>query len=67
MRLFVATFTPKKKAAAKLKNAAQSTARKGGNTLVEMIVAIEFAASFMPLKKSNKSATAIVIIIMGSI
>jgi hypothetical protein len=33
------------KKATKLKNAAQTTALKGVNTLVETIVAIEFAAS----------------------
>jgi hypothetical protein len=44
-----ATCTPKKNAAAKLKNAAHNTAWKGVKTLVETIVAMEFAASFIPL------------------
>ena len=43
----------------KLKNAAQATAYCGRSTRVETMVAIEFAASFMPLRKSNASATAI--------
>jgi hypothetical protein len=47
--IVLATFTPKKNAAAKLKNAAQRTAWKGDKTLVETTVAIEFAASFIPL------------------
>ena len=43
----------------KLKNAAQATAYCGRSTRVDTMVAIEFAASFMPLRKSNASATAI--------
>ena len=41
----VATFTPKIKAAAKLKNAAQKTAVSGESTRVATTVAIELAAS----------------------
>jgi hypothetical protein len=40
-----ATWSPKKRNAMKLKNAAQNTAALGGRTRVETIVAIEFAAS----------------------
>src|SRR5450755_2586484 len=54
-----ATCSPKNRKAMKLKNAAQATAYCGRNTRVDTIVAIEFAASFMPLRKSNASATAI--------
>ncbi len=43
----------------KLKKPAQRTAYCGRSTRVETIVAIELAASFMPLRKSNASATAI--------
>ena len=41
----LATLTPKPKAAAKLKNAAHSTACRGVRTRVETIVATELAAS----------------------
>jgi hypothetical protein len=44
------------KNATKLKNAAHSTAWKGVRTRVETMVAIELAASWKPLMKSNKSA-----------
>src|ERR1019366_1001245 len=54
-----ATCSPKNRNAIKLKNAAQATAYCGRKTRVDTIVAIEFAASFMPLRKSNASATAI--------
>ena len=37
----------------KLKNAAQATAVCGRSTRVDTIVAIEFAASCTPLRKSN--------------
>jgi len=47
--MVVATPTPKIKAAAKLKNAAQATAWPGVKTLVDTTVAIELAASFIPL------------------
>ena len=42
----------------KLKNAAHNTARRGDRTLVETTVAIELAASWNPLTKSNASAIA---------
>src|SRR5687768_5435330 len=51
------TAVPKAKAATKLKNAAQMTAAVGVSTRVETIVAIELAASWNPLRKSNTSAT----------
>src|SRR5450759_2771195 len=54
-----ATCRPKNRKAMKLKNAAQTTAYCGRSTRVETMVAIAFAASFMPLRKSNASATAI--------
>ena len=54
-----ATCSPNTRKAMKLKNAAQATAYCGRSTRVETMVAIEFAASFMPLRKSNASATAI--------
>src|SRR4051812_47466407 len=47
------TAVPKTKAATKLKNAAQMTACVGDSTRVETIVAIEFAASWKPLRKSK--------------
>ena len=43
----------------KLKNAAQATAYCGRSTRVDTIVAMEFAASCSPLRKSNASATRI--------
>ena len=43
----------------KLKNAAHITAYRGLNTRVDTMVAIEFAASCKPLRKSNASATTI--------
>ena len=54
-----ATAVPKPKAARKLKAAAQNTAWPGVSTRVETTVAIEFAASWKPLMKSNVSATKI--------
>ena len=56
--IVLATAVPKVNAAAKLKNAAQKTARKGDSTRVETTVAIEFAESCIPLMKSKTSATA---------
>src|SRR5665213_1915922 len=53
-----ATWTWKKKAAMKLKKAAQITACFGESTRVETTVAIEFAASCMPFMKSNRNASA---------
>ena len=41
----------------KLKKAAQMTAYCGLRTRVETMVAIEFAASCRPFRKSNRSAT----------
>src|SRR5207248_170943 len=52
-----ATLVPNKKAATKLKNAAQMTACVGESTRVETTVAIEFAASWNPLRKSKIRAT----------
>src|SRR6476646_447418 len=52
-----ATAVPKTAKAMKLKNAAQTTAWNGLSTLVETMVAIEFAASWKPLTKSKASAT----------
>ena len=51
-----ATCVPRTKAATKLKNAAQTTAFCGESTRVETTVAIEFAASWKPFRKSNASA-----------
>src|SRR5438105_4786385 len=53
----VATWTPKPKAATKLKKAAHTTACSGVSTRVETTVAIELAASWKPLMKSKTSAT----------
>jgi hypothetical protein len=53
-----ATFRWKMKIATKLKNAAQITAWYGRSTPVETTVAIEFAASWKPFRKSNTSASA---------
>src|SRR5579863_6544687 len=54
-----ATLSPNTRKATKLKNAAQTTAYCGRSTRVDTIVAIELAASCNPLRKSNRSATAI--------
>src|SRR4051812_8878498 len=48
-----ATLVPKRNAATKLKNAAQTTACPGVSTRVETTVAIELAASWNPLRKSK--------------
>jgi hypothetical protein len=53
----VATLTPKPKAAAKLKKAAQATATFGESVRVETTVATELAASWKPFRKSKTSAT----------
>ncbi len=45
----LATAVPKMNAAAKLKNAAHTTARPGDSTRVETTVAMELAASWKPL------------------
>ena len=55
--MVLATAVPNANAAAKLKNAAQTTAFPGDSTRVETTVAIELAASWKPLMKSNASAT----------
>src|SRR6185312_11573723 len=52
-----ATCRPKNKNAMKLKNAAHATAYCGFSTRVETMVAIEFAASCSPFRKSKISAT----------
>src|SRR5215217_2452572 len=54
----LATAVWNTKKAAKLKKAAQMTASRGVRTLVETTVAIELAASWKPLVKSNTSASA---------
>src|SRR5204862_2056761 len=58
VQIVSATCSPKNKKAMKLKNAAQNTAARGGNTRVDTIVAIELAASCKPFKKSKARATA---------
>ena len=55
--IVAATCSPKNKKATKLKNAAHTTAHRGESTRVETTVAIELAASWNPLTKSNTSAT----------
>ena len=52
-----ATAVPKMRKATKLKKAAQTTACRGVRTRVETMVAIELAASCMPLVKSKARAT----------
>src|SRR5262249_11796972 len=56
--IVLATWVEKTRKATKLKNAAHSTAQRGESTRVETTVAIELAASWNPLTKSNASATA---------
>src|SRR5436190_3565720 len=56
--IVAATFVPKIRNATKLKNAAQTTAARGVRTRVETTVAMEFAASWKPLKKSKARAIA---------
>ena len=55
----LATLRPNTMKAMKLKKAAQKTAYCGLSTRVETIVAMEFAASCRPLRKSKASATKI--------
>src|SRR6185295_3720028 len=55
--MVLATLVPRTKAATKLKNAAQATALWGERTRVETTVAMEFAASWKPFRKSNVRAT----------
>src|ERR1051325_2428994 len=54
----LATLMPTVKSAAKLKNAAQTTAWIGLSTRVPTMVAMEFAESWNPLMKSNANAIA---------
>jgi hypothetical protein len=56
--IVLATAVPNAKAAAKLKKAAQKTARKGLRTRVDTTVAIELAESCIPLMKSKTRAMA---------
>src|SRR5579871_109136 len=58
--MVLATAVPRKKAATKLKNAAQITASLGESTRVETTVAMLLAASWKPLRKSKVSATRMV-------
>jgi len=51
-----ATCTPKMNTATKLNTVAHTTARRGDSTRVETMVATELAASFIPLRKSNRRA-----------
>src|SRR3954471_18187215 len=60
-----ATCAPKIRNATKLKKAAHITACCGRNTRVETMVAIEFAASCSPLRKSKARATVIRAIRIG--
>jgi hypothetical protein len=55
-----ATRGAKMNMAMKLKNAAHSTATRGERTRVDTTVAIELAASWNPLIRSNRSAMAMV-------
>src|SRR5690348_18352682 len=57
--MVLATWRPNTANAMKLKNAAQNTAYCGRSTRVDTMVAIEFAASCSPLRKSNSNATPI--------
>ena len=51
--MVAATTVPNTRKATKLKNAAHSTANRGDRTRVDTTVAIELAASWNPLTKSN--------------
>ena len=62
-----ATWAPKTMKATKLKNADQATAVWGDSTRVLTTVAIELAASWNPLMKSNASATRMMTQIPGGI
>src|SRR5712691_5664547 len=55
--MVLATAVPRKKAATKLKKAAQMTASLGESTRVETTVAMLLAASWKPLRKSKIKAT----------
>jgi hypothetical protein len=65
--MVVATAVPNKKRAIKLKKAAITMAFLGAKTLVDITVAMEFAASFMPFPKSYIMARSIITIINSSI
>src|SRR5690242_7560748 len=54
-----ATAAPNTRKATKLKNAAQATAQRGLIAPVDTMVAIEFAASWKPFRKSKARATTI--------
>src|SRR4051812_4194401 len=54
-----ATAAPNTRKATKLKNAAQATAQRGLIAPVETMVAMEFAASWNPFRKSKAIATTI--------
>ena len=58
MAIVAATTVPNTRKATKLKNAAQITASRGDSTRVDTTVAIELAASWKPLTKSNARAMA---------
>ena len=60
--MVLATAVPSRKAARKLKAAAQITASRGESTRVETTVAMLLAASWKPLKKSKMSAVRTVMI-----
>src|ERR1043165_6554575 len=60
--IVLATAVPSKNAATKLKNAAHTTASFGDSTRVDTTVAMLFAASWNPFKKSKVSATRMVTI-----
>src|SRR5437870_7217999 len=62
--MVLATAVPRKKAATKLKNAAQITANLGESTRVETTVAMLLAASWKPLRKSK--IRAVVTVTMSS-
>jgi hypothetical protein len=57
--IVLATCSPRNRKATKLKKAAQITAYLGESTRVETMVAIEFAESWNPFRKSNVSASMI--------
>src|SRR5712692_9031544 len=58
--MVLATAVPRKKAARKLKTAAQTTASLGESTRVETTVAMLLAASWKPFRKSKIKATTMV-------
>src|SRR2546423_15708086 len=58
LAIVLATWVLNTRNATKLKNAAHATAYRGESTLVDTTVAIELAASWRTLVKSNANATA---------